>query len=66
MRVSEKHPTAWAWRLERSYLCRWAEPLKERLTARSKPSDGAVPIRVRLVPLADYREMAKALEGDDE
>jgi hypothetical protein len=36
-------------------LCHWAEPDRERLVRRGKPTDDAVPVRVRLVPITRKR-----------
>ena len=44
--------TGYAWKFRgrggRWVLCSWAEPTKERLLWRNKPSPEAVPVRVRL------------------
>ena len=51
-----KRTYGWAWLCDFG-LCKWAEPDKERLTERSKPSPEAIPIRVELVPtLKKYRD----------
>ena len=50
------HPPAWAWRLEGADgVCRWAEPDRDRLVSRSRPSSEAKPERVRIVPLKEYQ-----------
>ena len=53
---------AWAWLLEEGLLCRWAEPDKERLTARSKPSPGAKMVRVQ-IRLTPKRKKQKVPHG---
>jgi hypothetical protein len=68
-KLKPKHPVAWAWRCDFG-LCGWAASkrsilLESRglaLGLRTRPSPEAKPTRVRLVPLADYKELDAALE----
>ena len=46
----------WAWLCDFG-LCQWAEPDRERLVKRSKPSPEAIPVRVELIPTRkEHRE----------
>ena len=40
----------YAWKLENGQCCHWVEPSKEALLRRNKPSDGAIPVRVQIIP----------------
>ncbi len=55
-----KKTYGWAWLCDFG-LCQWAEPSRDALTSRSKPSPEAIPIRVELIPtLKKYREKTDA------
>ena len=59
------HPPGYAWRLEEGALCFWAEPSKDALVKRRKPSPGAVATRVRIVPIDDYKAMLAAWRREE-
>ena len=63
------HPIAWAWKLEDDGgLCHWAEPTKDKICLESPfspPSPGATPVRVRLVPLAEYKKLTQPTPEPD-
>lgn len=51
-----KPATAWAWALHplgdttsARLLCFWAEPNKEMLLLRGRPTEDAIPVRVRII-----------------
>lgn len=54
----KRYPIAWVWQLEDGALCFWAEPTRKALVDSGKPSPGAKPICVRLVPNVEYRKFA--------
>ncbi len=55
------HPIAWTWRLEGG-LCYFADPGKDLLLMRGKPSPEAKPVCVRLVPNVEYLQMIAYLK----
>jgi len=50
-------PRAYAWELEEGDMCSWAEPRRDQLTERSKPSPGAKAVCVRIVREKDWRRL---------
>ena len=58
-----EHGVGWAWAIEHDdgkwSLCHWAEPSKDRLTSRSKPSPEARAVYVYLTPVRAGLRAAK-------
>lgn len=53
-----KNETAWVWLCDFG-MCKWAEPTRKQLVARSKPSPEAKPIKVEFVPTGRYRKVVE-------